>query len=267
MKQEKWLVVGTDSRLKSLAKKLSDGKRTVYYKNVSIWDEELNKTANSFKPDHLVLPILPIPIEVPAVIGIRDATVYAGKLNDEWRSILSNHDTYFYLEDEAFIWKNAVLTAEGFVSSFYNTKNSIQGKKFIISGFGRVAKMVAHILRSIGADICIAVRSNVALNEAKAFRYEAVYIQDVGNVEANFFVNTIPAKWLDDSLNNELAMPIYDLASAPGCLQDGVVRENYELLPALPGRFFPEDAAHVLYESIVGELRRREACSKEKELG
>ena len=267
MKHEKWLVVGTDSRLKSLAKKLSGGERTVYYKNVSVWDEDLNKTANTFKPNHLVLPIHPLPIEVPVVFGISEATIYSGKLNDEWRSILNNNDTHFYLEDEAFIWKNAVLTAEGFVSSFYNTKNAIQGKKFIISGFGRVAKMVAHILRSIGADICIAVRSNVQLNEAKAFRYEAVYIQNVGEIEANFFVNTIPAKWLNDSLNKQLMMPIYDLASTPGCLQDGVARENYELLPALPGKFFPEDAAHVLYESIVEEIRRREACLKEKELG
>lgn len=264
---EKWLIIGSDARLKSLAKKLSDGERTVYYKNVSVWDEELNKTANSFKPNHLVLPIHPLPIEVPVVLGINQATIYSGKLNDEWRSILNNHDIHFYLEDEAFIWKNAVLTAEAFVASFYNTKNAIQGKKFIISGFGRVSKMVAHILHSIGADICIAVRSNVQLNEAKAFRYDAVYIQEVWEIEADYFINTIPARWLNETLNKQLPMPIYDLASNPGCLQDGVVRDDYQLLLALPGKFFPEDAAHVLYESIVGELRRREACFKEKELG
>lgn len=265
MSNEKWLIVGTDARLKSLAKKLSDGKRTVYYKSVSVWDEELNKIAHSFKPNQLVLPIHPLPIKVPVILGINDAAIYSGKLDDKWRSILNKHDIHFYLEDEAFIWKNAVLTAEAFVSSFYNTKNAIQGKKFIVTGFGRVAKMVAHILHSIGADICIAVRSNVALNEAKAFRYDAVYIQNVGEMEADFLVNTIPAKWLDAALSKQLTMPIYDLASNPGCLQDGVVRDDYELLLALPGKFFPEDAAHVLYESIVEELRRREACLKGKE--
>lgn len=262
---EKWLVVGADDRLKSLAKKLSDGKRTVYYKNVSVWDEQLNTIANSFKPDHLVLPIHPLPIEVPVVLGMNDATIYAGKLNEQWRTLLNNHPIYYYLEDEAFIWKNAILTAEAFVARFYQTKYAIQGKTFIISGFGRVSKMVAHILHSIGADICIAVRSNVQLNEAKAFRYDAVYIQDVGHVVADYFINTIPAKWLNTTLNKQLTMPIYDLASNPGCLQDGVVRDDYELWLALPGKYFPEDAAHVLYESIVGQLRRREACFKEKE--
>ena len=117
--------------------------------------------------------------------------------------------------------------------------------------------MVGHILRSIGADVIIAVRRDVQLNEAKAFRYESTYLKDIAEVEADYMVNTIPAKWLDEKLNDIITMPIYDLASYPGCLQDGVERDNYELLPALPGKFFPKDAAKVLYQSIVGQLRRR----------
>lgn len=35
-------------------------------------------------------------------------------------------------------------------------------------------------------------------------------------------------------MNEQIRMPVYDLASYPGCLQDGVERDNYELLPALP---------------------------------
>ena len=60
------------------------------------------------------------------------------------------------------------------IATFYNTKHAISGKRFIITGFGRVAKMLGHILRSIGAEVVIAVRSDVQLNEAKAFRYEVL---------------------------------------------------------------------------------------------
>ena len=260
MTEEKWLVVGTDMRMKVLAKNLSKGNRTVYYKNLAVWDEELNRTVLEFHPDFVVLPIHPLPVEVPHVLGLSKAVIFSGKLNDEWRNILKQNDIYYYLEDEGFIWNNAVLTAEAFVSTFYNTKRAIQGKKFIITGFGRVAKMVAHILRGIGADICIAVRSNVQLNEAKAFRYEAVDLDEVYEIEGDFLVNTIPAKWLNEYIDERLNLPIYDLASYPGCLQDGVSRKQYELLPALPGMFFPEDAGNVLYESIVEQLRRRHTC-------
>nr|WP_106784296.1 dipicolinate synthase subunit A [Lysinibacillus timonensis] len=253
MKNEKWLIIGTDARLKSLAKKLSNGDRTVYYKSESVWDEELNLTAFNFQPDVVVLPIHPLPIEVSVVLGLSFAKVFAGKLNDEWKEVLKGQEIHYYLQDESFIWKNAVLTAEGFLSFLYTTKQAVYGKKFIITGFGRVAKMLANVLKSIGGDVCIAVRSHVQLNEAKAFRYEAVYLDDVANVKGDFFVNTIPAKWFDEKFNQKIEMPIYDLASSPGCLQDGVKRTNYELLPALPGKYFPQDAAHVLYESIIGQ--------------
>ena len=85
-------------------------------------------------------------------------------------------------------------------------------------------------------------------------------INDVGEIEGDFFINTIPAKWLDEQFNAKITIPIFDLASYPGCIQDGITRKQYELLPALPGKFFPEDAGNVLYESIVEQLRRRHTC-------
>jgi len=260
MRNERWIVIGTDERLKILAKKLSDPERTVYYKNKTSWDHECNQLAIELEPDYIVLPIQPLKVEVPAVMGIGNAVIFCGKTNEKWKEILKENTVYYYLEDEEFIWQNALLTAEAFVARFYQTKEAISGKRFIVTGFGRVAKTLGHLLRSIGAEVIVAVRSEVQLNEAKAFRYEASYLSDVGEIEADYFVNTIPAKWLDAELNEKIRIPIYDLASSPGCLQDGVEREFYELLPALPGKYFPKDAANILYNSIVGQLRRGKSC-------
>lgn len=265
MKKERWLVIGTDERLKVLAKKLSNDIESVYYKCVTSWNEELNQIVSKYKPHYIVLPIQPLKIEVPYVSGIDNVYFFAGKLNEKWRDIIQNNEIFFYLEDEAFIWKNATLTAEAFVSIFYSTKQAIKGKKFIVTGFGRVAKMIGHIIKNIGGEVCIAVRSDVQLNEAKAFRYEAIYLSEIGSQDGDFIINTIPAKWLDESLNNQIKLPIYDLASYPGCLVEGIERKNYELLPALPGKCFPNDAASVLYTTIVEHLRRRDACLKENE--
>ena len=260
MNEEKWLIVGTDMRMKVLAKHLSNDTRTVFYKNISVWDEELNRTVLEFQPHFVVLPIHPLPIEVPMIFGLSNSIVFAGRLNDAWKNILKENEIHYYLEDEAFIWNNATLTAEAFISTFYNTKRAIHGKKFIIAGFGRVAKVTAHMLSSIGADICIAVRSDVQLNEAKAFRYEAIFLDEVDHIQGDFLINTIPAKWFNEDFNEKITIPLFDLASYPGCLQDGIIRKQYELLPALPGKFFPEDAGKVLYESVVGQLRRRNRC-------
>ncbi|BDH61197.1 hypothetical protein MTP04_13270 [Lysinibacillus sp. PLM2] len=258
MVNEKWLIIGQDARLKSLAKKLSNENRTVYYKNETVWNEDLNRTAIDFQPNMVVLPIHPLPIHVPIVLGLKNSKIFAGKLNEKWQEVLTGQEIHFYLQDESFIWKNAALTAEAFLSFFYNTKQAIYGKKYIITGFGRVAKMLAHAIKSIGGEVCIAVRSHVQLNEAKAFQYEAVYLDQVASIEGDIFINTIPAKWVDEKFNNTIKMPIYDLASSPGCLQDDVIRANYQLLPALPGKYFPQDAAHVLYESIIGQIKGRE---------
>ncbi|PKC52386.1 hypothetical protein RhiirA1_481608, partial [Rhizophagus irregularis] len=136
-----------DARLKSLAKKLSNENRTVYYKNETVWNEDLNRTAIDFEPNMVVLPIHPLPIHVPIVLGLKNSKIFAGKLNEEWQEILKGQEIHFYLQDESFIWKNAALTAEAFLSFFYNTKQAIYGKKYIITGFGRVAKMLAHAIK------------------------------------------------------------------------------------------------------------------------
>lgn len=265
MKKERWLVIGTDERLKVLAKKLSNDIESVYYKCLSSWTAELNQIVTEFKPNVIVLPIQPLKIEVPYITGINNVYFFAGKLNEKWREILKNNEVFFYLEDESFIWQNASLTAEAFVSIFYSTKQAIKGKKFIVTGFGRVAKMIGHMIKNIGGEVCIAVRSDIQLNEAKAFRYEAIYLSEIINTDGDFIINTIPAKWLDEELNKQIKLPIYDLASYPGCLADGVKRKNYELLPALPGKCFPNDAASVLYTTMLEQLRRRDACLKENE--
>ena len=246
---ERWLVIGTDERMKHLAKQLSDESRTVYYKNCESWGPELNKTALEFYPTHVVLPIQPLTLKVDQLVGISQAQIFAGKVNDTWQEALNKKELQYYLQDETFIWKNAALTAEGFLAHLYQEKVNVQQKTILITGFGRVGKMMALFLSRLHANVIIAVRSKAQQAEAIAYGYEGIELNsELPN--SDLIINTIPTKWLNADYQAHIKCPIYDVASAPGCL-DGLKLSQYELLPALPGKFFPRAAANVLCETIL----------------
>lgn len=122
-------------------------------------------------------------------------------------------------------------------------------KKIVITGFGRVAKMLALFLSRLHAQIIIAVRSKAQQAEAIAYGYEGIELSEQ-LPEADLIINTIPTAWLDTRYEQALQYPLYDVASAPGCLAN-ITLPQYELLPALPGKFFPHAAANVLCETVL----------------
>ena len=115
--------------------------------------------------------------------------------------------------------------------------------------------MTAKLFGTLGANIIISVRSSVQLAEAQAYGYEAIPLSASHECHADFLVNTIPSRWLSNIYPTYLKIPIYDVASAPGCLEPdidiGTETKQYELLPALPSKFFPEAAAELLYDAIL----------------
>lgn len=253
---ERWLVIGTDERMKFLAKQLSANDRTVYYKNTAVWDEALNKVALELHPTSIVLPIQPLKVQVEELLGIRQAKFFVGKLSDEWKQLIENKHVHYYLQQETFIWKNAALTAEGFLAHLYQEKVNIQHKTILITGFGRVAKMLALFLTRLNANVIIAVRSEAQKAEAIVYGYKGITLNEKSEIDADFVINTIPTPWLTKKFETWIKRPIYDVASSPGCLHE-LTLSQYELLPALPGKYFPQAAANLLYETIV-ELRKED---------
>ena len=251
---EKWLVIGTDERLKTLAKKLTSPSRTVFYKASDVWDATLNATVLDFFPDYIVLPIQPMTIEVPLLLGVKHAKFFVGRLNEHWEALLKEQNVTRYLEDESFIWKNAALTAEGLIAYFYERQISIANKSFVVTGFGRVAKMIAMKFKSLHANVTIAVRSSAQQSEAQVYGFPVIDLQPEAMIDSDALINTIPAQWLTQPFNERIVMPIYDVASKPGCLYY-VIRKDYAMLSSLPGKYFADDAAHILYESIVKEAQ------------
>jgi len=256
MTKDKWLFIGTDSRMSASSEIMSEiGYNCRVLKTDSVTDE-LKEVLSNFSPDNIVFPILQMKGEFPLELIRDDTQLYVGVASDNWLNPFrqKNFDVHHYLRDELFIWENALLTAEAFIAVYYSrTTRTIAGKHFYVAGYGRVGKMVADVLSSLGGYITIIVRADAQHGEAKARGFEVV--QSVANYKRDScLINTIPSKWL--SITDNANLLIFDLASAPGCLTDVSMPEYYTLLPGLPGKYFPLDAATALADALRRIHRR-----------
>lgn len=258
--KKKMAIIGTDPRLSFLQQSVSDYLDAQLYPTMT-WDKELRETIFVYEPDVVFLPIQPIQtIDCSLELPPSCQTLFIGKANEsiDRESEKDTIQSFYYLEDEEWIWENANLTAEGFINYFYlHEKQAIYNKQFIITGYGRVGKRLALALLHLGADVIISVRSELQLYEAKSSGYQIVtldHVLDVQNDSA-YLVNTIPTKWLKNEFASHFNQ-VFDLASNPGCLLDNEnnIPLNYSLSTSLPGMYFPQDAGQLLARSVLKHL-------------
>jgi len=247
-----WLFIGTDRRLSECSRIMKRHGFDVLHYDGNDYSEQLSDILDEFSPNHIVFPILQMEGTIPVSKINKDAILYPGVTTHDWLASFNEAGITVrpYLREVEFIWENAVLTAEGFLIEYYSSaKRRISGEHFHIAGFGKVGKMTAAVLSSLGASVTILARSPDQLGEAAAIGYETMLLpNDTVNL-TGILVNTIPAKWLQ--VGTDSTLRIYDLASAPGCLRDNAPDEYYTIHLGLPGKHFPADAAKALSEALL----------------
>ena len=215
------------------------------------YTQELEAVLIEFVPEHIVFPILEMDGSIPLeLIGV-GASLYTGVTSDEWLEQYKAADIKIesYLREELFIWENARITAEAFILAYYSELGlTVAGKCFNVAGYGRVGKMVADTLASLGGDVTVIARSVAQLSEAKLRGFKVDCLSETMKIKDGYLVNTIPTRWF--AVQQGLPHLIFDLASAPGCLMQGLTLEYYRLLPGLPGKYFPVDAAISLADAL-----------------
>ncbi|ARK22760.1 MULTISPECIES: NAD-binding protein [Sporosarcina] len=264
----KWLVVGTDQRLRIANELLVESGIDSVYISTDTFDDQLKKILLETKPDCLLLPLLSMKQSIPVDYLKEGSSVYSGNTSAVWRQELVEKSIRHtnYLEKEQFIWRNAQLTAEAFVHIFYEqTKRQIAGKHFYIAGFGRVGKAIAHTLHQLQATVTVVARSEEQLAEAGVLGYNTLQLNETTMFTNGYLVNTVPAQWLD--IKQSGSVPVFDVSSAPGCLKQGDSSEYYTIHLKLPGKHFPKDAAAVLVDAVLRMSidERGTKCSKENE--
>ena len=251
---KRFFIIGQDARTRKLAK-LMGAQYDVYFHCANEWGQEQNELVTRFEPDAVIFPMQP-PTLLVTTGPFKEYPFFVGQLTADWQQLLQRPRSY--INNEKFLWENAALTAQSFIMHLWQEHVSIANQLFLIAGFGRVGKMVAFYLQKLGAEIHITSSDETQLAEANVYFYQTSPLHELREA-APIVVNTIPAQWLTANNEQLLQSKLYDLASAPGCLQD-VAHRNYEHLLNLPARYLPNQAAQLIKNAIEKHIKEEESC-------
>ncbi len=184
--------------------------------------------------------------------------VFAGAISAEQRAIGKDLRLYDYAADEVFALQNALPSAEGALYCIMKRqKKVLQGSNIAILGYGRIAKLLSQMLKSLNCNVDIFSRKASSQAEAASNGYISLPLCELKhNVsDVDILVNTIPAPIVDKDILSGANPDIYllDLASAPG----GIKKNDAELcklsvdwVPGLPAIYSPHTAAEYVINSI-----------------
>lgn len=165
----------------------------------------------------------------------------------------------------SFTVGNAAVTAEGALSLMaQSTPRALWRSAVLITGWGRIAKILALRLRALGARVSVAARRESDRAMASALGMGAL---DFNGLEAElgdfaFIVNTVPARVLTDAMLCCIAEDalLVELASPPGGF-DAELAKNIGLhtlaAPGLPGKYAPDTAAELMRDAVYAALREQ----------
>ena len=170
-----------------------------------------------------------------------------------------------YFDREELTVLNAIPTAEGAVQiAMEETPFTIHDSCCVITGYGRVAKVLSSILKAMGADVFVAARKYSDLAWIKAQNYHPVPFDQLNEVlpKADILFNTVPATVLGRDALSLLKKDclILDLASKPGGVGFETAKEmGLKVIWALslPGKVAPITSGAIIKESIVNMIRER----------
>ena len=176
-----------------------------------------------------------------------------------------------YFDSEELKIRNSVLASEGAVSVAMNELDvALFGSKCLVTGYGRLAKTLAPMLRALGAQVTVAARKSLDLAWAAAYGFGTMKLGIKKNGESTLtdlspnidvIFNTVPS-WIFDRSVLEVILPqtlIVDLASAPGGVDPTAARElgrRVVTALSLPGKYAPVSAGRLLGEHILELLKQ-----------
>lgn len=275
------LVVGGDMRNVALSKLLA-ARNTVF--TLGLENETIkNAKASSIKElgqlsmplDYIVLPIPAtdenqnvtaplsneeLPVSVILSLCDKQTHILGGKLNEALRKKLDSQKIGYtdYLLREELAIKNAVPTAEGAIEiALDELKTTLWKLPVLVIGYGRIGKVLARILKSMGAEVTVTARKFSDLAWIDVDGYPFAHTCEIEPIANNFKLvfNTVPSLVLNEAVLLRLKRDciIIDLASKPG----GVDFETAKRLAlktvwalSLPGKTAPVTAGAIMFDAI-----------------
>lgn len=192
----------------------------------------------------------------PVFCGMKSRLILKGDL---W----SNLNIYDYGEREEFAVENAVPTSEGAIEiAMHEYAGTINGSKCLVTGYGRIGRVLSDMLYGLGANVFVAARQKKDLAYIKAKGMKAVTFNNIfGNYDIIF--NTVPSLIFDSHTLAKTAIGaiVIDLASLPGGVDfDAAKRLSINAVHALsiPGKVAPKSAGIIIKNAVYNIIEEEE---------
>lgn len=195
-------------------------------------------------------------------------SIFAGKIDDFLSKVLDARNIkYFdYFNCEDFSVKNAVPTAEGAIEiALRELPITLSGSNCLVTGFGRISKLLSSLLKSFGAHVTVSARRHSDIAWITAMGYEALYINELsdGIHKYNVIYNTVPHKIFNKELlkKTDKDCLIIDLASKPGGVDfDAAQKLGLNIIWALslPGKVAPLTAGEIITDTVLNIIKEQE---------
>ena len=280
-KINKLLLIGGDSRQLYMADYLEESGFDVA---VYALPEKSRKCVKNLKKeiensDAVILPLpvskdgkhiissVPMKETVDDIISVirNDSIIFAGMISRSTEAKLTKKGIkYFdYFKREDVTIKNTVPTVQGILKAMIdNIDYTIHSSKCAVFGYGRVGRITADILNSIGAEVTVCVRKTSDMAGAEIKRMKSCYISDFYKISNEFdiIINTVPSPVIDRKILENLKSDclIIDVASAPYGTDFATAYEygiNAIQCPSLPGKVAPKTAGKIIAEAIINILK------------
>ncbi len=196
----------------------------------------------------------------------KNAIVLGGKVGKSIKSLAEENGITVidYLTREEMAIQNAVPTAEGAIEiAMREMQKTIFNSKCLVTGYGRISKVLTHLLKSMGAKVDVTARKCADLTWANIFGSDSFHISKLPQKATDYDVifNTVPSMLFDEkilkTLDNTL---IIDLASRPGGVDfDTAQKLGVKTVWALslPGKVAPDTAGDIIMNTVLNILRER----------
>lgn len=280
-------VIGGDLRFYYLAEALIDSGYSVNAYGFNNLDKNIKQVSNiNDAISNSEAVILPLPVTVDKInlnapfsytkIPVaelfsyfdKNQYIFGGQIGAEILPMIKSYGlrAYDYYDREELIVRNAIPTAEGGIQiAMERLPYTLNGSSCLITGYGRISKVLIRMLEGIGAKITVAARKPWDIAWASSFGNKAIHISELAENASKFDVifNTVPSKIIDKQTISALKPDcfIIDLASKPGgvdleAAKAKGIQTNWAL--SLPGKVAPLTAGQIIKDTIFNILREEE---------
>lgn len=272
-------IVGGDMRQIRLSELLMKEEYTVYSLGLSEEDSDFDVLRKadvvifpmpvSFDDVYINAPFAKRQIAKSKVLAMipEGAFVLGGRISGDMKKELTARGIEFedYYKREELIIKNAIPTAEGALEiAFSEMPTTIFGSKCLVTGYGRVGKVMAKKLKALEADVTVSARKYADFAWIEEAGMKSIHTEDLPVFAGNFdlIVNTVPALLLTEEILKRVRDDslIIDLASKPGGVDFSAAKrlgKNVIWALSIPGKTAPLTAGDIIKEAVVNILSER----------